>query len=173
MNQRNHVSSEKEQKFIREGLTKIQAKITAILEEQKNTGAQRGLVQVPAYIYHNLLSDAYRKRPLFTGRQDGTNRPIRYDKTEGIFYAADANGYLIVPADIIYETMQNNTTANKPEAIMSVFGAEVQRQMELGNFDYSLWRYDEKGNYLGAMIDGKLTSPNELAKIHINNPSHK
>lgn len=154
-----------EEGFIKVGLSTIQAKCQTLMSEPSQVTS---MIAVPRNVYHNLLRDAYRHKPLFTGSKDGTNRRIRYNSTERLLFAADpSNGRLLVPLDAlqnILQTLPQQREGQSSEPLLSVYGAEVKRQMDAGNFDHDLFRYDERGRYLGAMINGKLVPPDELMK---------
>jgi hypothetical protein len=131
------------------------------------------LVGVSTNQYELLLRAAYRKdyANMKTGKKDGTNRKLRFERELMLFFDAD-DSRLIFPIEILTKAAIDYKSKNgekrdgavlKIDRCNTVYGAEVSRRMANGE-SLDIFRYSKSGEYLGGMINGKLMSPEELSK---------
>lgn len=116
------------------------------------------VITVPTSVYENLLRNAFNNIPLFTGKKDGYDRPIRYDPTSRLLFSKE-DGRLLIPMKLVEEALKKETSGP-----MSNFGAELNRQARAGNAEAPLFQYDKTGKYVGVEVNGKLMGPEELYK---------
>lgn len=136
------------------------AKGMAAIEAQfaKPRDQLQPMISVPTSVYETLLRNAFNNIPLFTGKTNGHDRPIRYDPTSRLLFSKE-DGRLLIPMKLIEEQLKNPNSGP-----MSNFGAELSRQARAGNAETSLFQYDKTGKYVGVEVDGKLMGPEELYK---------
>ena len=82
--------------FVAAGLTAITTYLAEVLQAPQQYETRQGVVEmlsVATKVYESLLVDAYHGRALFTGKKDGTNRPLRYDKATQLMHVADPWGW--------------------------------------------------------------------------------
>lgn len=108
-------------------------------------------------IYVGLLESAFHKKPLFTGRKDGTNRSIRFEKDAMLFFDAD-DGRIIAHQDLKHISSFTPST---------IFGAEICKREKKGD-NSNIFEYDETGKYIGIKVNGNLVKPEDLSKPHSN-----
>ena len=142
--------------FVLEGLSQIE-KVWTILISKPSSNV-RSVVMVSKSIYIGLLKSAFRGKPLFTGRKDGTNRHIRFDRDSMLFYDATDDRM------IVHDNLKHTSSA----APSTVFGAEILARKKRGD-DSNIFEYDKTGKYIGARVNGKIVSPEDLSKPPSNN----
>ncbi len=140
--------------FVRQGMAAVEQKF----EEARH--ALQSVIVVTTPIYENLLRNVSQGRPLYTGKVDGENRPIRYDVLTKLLFSKE-DGRLLIPMKLIESQLKEDTGSP-----MSNLGAELVRRAKEGTAEKSLFKYDNAGNYLGVEVNGKIMGPDELRKIH-------
>lgn len=146
-----------EAQFISDGMKAIE------VEFAKPRDSLASMICTPTDVYTGLLKSAFWKRPLFTGKKDGNNRPIKYDPAKRLLFSKE-DGRILVPmklvSDMISRAPDNGPTSN--------FGAEMTRQIRNGNGEAQMFEYNEQGEYIGVKVNRKLMSSEELMKPHDN-----
>lgn len=115
------------------------------------------IIAVPQSIYITLIKNLYNNIPLMTGKADGTNRKIKFNKAE-MSFTDETDGRYIFPHEILTQYVGNNS---KP---INKYSAEAMKLLSEGKPADNLFRYDEEKNYIGADINGKLIEPEKLAE---------
>lgn len=118
----------------------------------------QSMITVPTAVYENLLRNALYNFPLFTGKTNGQDRPIRYDPTTRLFFSQE-DGRLLIPIKLIEEQLKQPNIGP-----MSNLGAEISRQAQAGKANGAIFKYDDRGRYLGVEINGKVMKPEDAHK---------
>ncbi len=142
-------------KFIEQGLSKLKAFLDVVKRERVHTTYVIG-VSWDAYI--RLLADAYFGVPLFTGHRNGTNRPVEYIKSQCLIKASADNRIVV-----ILEWAHDASICKVNPQGLSQYELELRKRLKEGR-DLDIFRYDDKGHYLGSEINGKIVAPEHLDK---------
>jgi hypothetical protein len=140
--------------FVHHGMAAVEHKFGEVRQELQS------IIVVTTPIYENLLQKAFRGAPLYTGKVNGENRPIRYDALSKLLFSKE-DGRLLIPMKLIESHLKEDTGSP-----MSNLGVELVRRAKAGDVEKSLFKYDKDGNYLGVEIGGKIMGADELRKIH-------
>ena len=120
------------------------------------------MISVPTSVYETLLRNPFNNIPLFTGKTNGHDRPIRYDQTTRLFFSAE-DGRMLIPIKLVEEKLKQ--LSNHP---MSNLEAELNRQAKAGKAEGPNFKYDKTGQYLGVEINGEVMSPEDVHKPYDN-----
>ena len=143
--------------FIAKGMTAVEIKFA----EPRAT--LQSVITIPTAVYEKLLKNAFNHIPLFTGKINGQDRPIRYDAITRLFFSKE-DGRLLIPVKLIEEQLKRSTE----DYPMSNLGAEIARQAKAGKVDAPLFKYDVDGKYIGVEINGEVMAPAEVRKPYDN-----
>jgi len=127
-----------------------------------NTNATTSIIMISLSVYKILLTNVWKKIPLFTGKKDGTNRAVLFDKDTSIFRAVE-DGRLIFPYEIFTQVMTILNPHYNPKPV-SKYGAELAKLQSEGKSIDNIWRYYKNKNFIGAEFNGTLVGPERLVE---------
>jgi hypothetical protein len=160
------VASE-EEAFVRNGLAAVELELSNCTQGLAHHWA---CLMIQPSDYDWLLRDAFHRRPLLTGAKDasGGPKPVRFRADKKLFLEDD--GRLIVPMNsycrYIREAIKQAGDGDGRVDPMTNIGAEVLRQIQAGSDDPNPLQCDDKGNYVGALVNGEIMPHKELSKLH-------
>jgi len=158
MNQKKIAKKETEKEFVKRGLSIIKVFSANFIK----LPFLKFVIAIPQSVYERILRAAYigDDAHMKTGRKDGSNRDLKFDKKTMLFTDAD-DGRFLFPIEML-----PRGNINDSNNFLSVFAAEMERRLEKGE-DLNIFQYNEDNEYIGGLVEGKLVSPDGLQERYI------